>query len=175
MPLSLQESSTPRLKIDNVMDATFFNKVIEVSEKLEIDPSWLLDVMRFESNLNPQAVNRITGATGLIQFMPDTAKALGTTTTALYDMTAVQQMDYVYRYLLPYKGKMDRLIDVYFAVFFPAAIGKPRDWVLRTSGMSAGLIASQNGIFDTVRDNQITVGEVEDYLHHWLGYKKKTK
>lgn len=151
----------------------FLQKVIAVSEMLGIDSSWLLDVMKFESGLDPQAVNPNTGATGLIQFMPATARALGTTVDALYSMDAVRQMEYVYKYLQPYSGNMQSLTDTYFAVFFPAAIGKPRSWVLHSGSQSAALIARNNPVFDTNHDNKITVGEVEDYLYNWLGYKKK--
>lgn len=151
----------------------FLHKVIEVSERLGIDSSWLLDVMKFESGLDPQAVNPNTGATGLIQFMPATARDLGTTVDALYSMDAVRQMEYVYKYLQPYSGKMQSLTDTYLAVFFPAAIGKPRSWVLQSGSQSAALIARNNPVFDTNHDNKITVGEVEDYLYNWLGYKKK--
>lgn len=151
----------------------FLQKVIAVSEMLGIDSSWLLDVMKFESGLDPQAVNPNTGATGLIQFMPATARDLGTTVDALYAMDAVRQMEYVYKYLQPYSGKMQSLTDTYFAVFFPAAIGKPRSWVLQSRSQSAALIARNNPVFDTNHDNKITVGEVEDYLYNWLGYKKK--
>ncbi len=35
--------------------------------------------MMAESGLNPKVVNRTTGATGLIQFIPKTALGLGTT------------------------------------------------------------------------------------------------
>ena len=151
----------------------FLQKVIEVSERLGIDSSWLLDVMKFESGLDPKALNPNTGATGLIQFMPATARDLGTTVGELHNMDAIEQMEYVYKYLQPYSGKMQSLTDTYFAVFFPSAIGKPRSWVLQSSSQSAALIARHNPIFDTNHDNKITVGEVEDYLYNWLGYKKK--
>jgi hypothetical protein len=68
-------------------------------------------------------VNKISGATGLIQFMPSTAKSLGTTTDVLLSMNNIQQLNYVLAYLRPYKGKMNNFVDVYLAVFYPAAIG----------------------------------------------------
>lgn len=141
-------------------------------ERLEINPDWLMFVMYFESRMNPAAVNKVSGATGLIQFMPTTAQALGTTTEKLKDMSNVEQLPYVYRYLLPYKGKMKSMTDVYLAVFFPAAIGKSDDWVLQTKNLSAKKIADQNPIFDLNDDGQITKGEVTSYLKSWA--KKKT-
>lgn len=153
---------------------SFVNAVNYYSELLDIQPDWLVGVMFFESRLNPAAVNPVTGATGLIQFMPATAKALGTTTDALKRMNAYEQMTYVYQYLKPYKSKMRSLVDVYFAVFFPAAIGASRDTVLQTSKLKASTIAKQNPIFDTNKDMAITVGEVEDYINSYLCNKKKS-
>lgn len=155
---------------------SFVNAVNYYSELLDIQPDWLVGVMFFESRLNPAAVNPVTGATGLIQFMPATAKALGTTTDALKNMSAYEQMVYVYNYLKPYTGKMHSLVDVYFAVFFPKAIGASRNTVLQTSKLKASTIAKQNPIFDTNKDMAITVGEVEDYINKVIGQgtKKKT-
>ena len=148
--------------------AEFCSKLQNICDKLHISPEWLLAVMYVESRINPYAVNKYSGATGLIQFMPATAKALGTTTAELLNMTAVDQLDYVYLYLKPYTGKMHSLMDVYFAIFFPAAIGKPADYVLQTSKLSASLIASQNAGYDINSDGEITVAEVENKLYKIL-------
>lgn len=149
--------------------AEFCSKLKEICSKLAINPEWLLAVMYIESRINPKAVNKYSGATGLIQFMPATAKSLGTTTAELLNMTAADQLDYVYLYLKPYTGKMHSLMDVYFAIFFPAAIGKPSDFVLQTSKLSAGLIASQNPAYDINSDGEITVAEVESKIYKILG------
>ncbi len=145
----------------NKVTQPFIDKVRYVSDLLGIDPNWLMWVMFFESSLNTRAVNSGTGASGLIQFMPSTAASLGTTTADLLQMSGVEQLDYVYRYLKPYTGRMNSMIDVYFAVFFPVAMNKASDYVLQTSGLSASKIASQNAGFDLNRDGQITRGEVE--------------
>lgn len=149
--------------------AEFCSKLQSICDKLHISPEWLLAVMYVESRINPYAVNKYSGATGLIQFMPATANALGTTTAELLTMTAVDQLDYVYLYLKPYTGIMQSLMDVYFAIFFPAAIGKPSDYVLQTSKLSAGLIASQNPAYDINSDDKITVAEVESKIYKILG------
>lgn len=49
----------------------------EVAGALSIPALWLKNLINFESGGNPQAVNKYTGARGLIQFMPSTAKAMG--------------------------------------------------------------------------------------------------
>lgn len=142
----------------------FLAKVILISKRLGIDPNALMLVMFKESRINPKAVNAISGASGLIQFMPSTAISLGTTTTQLRLMSNVNQLDFVEKYLNQWKGKMKSAIDVYFAVFFPAAIGKAANTVLQTSNLSAGLIASQNTGIDANKDGKITVQEVQDWF-----------
>ena len=150
-------------KVKTNKDA-FIAKVISISQKLGIEPEWLMQVFVNESGVNHQAVNPITNATGLIQFMPNTAISLGTTVAALKAMTNVQQLDYVYKYLAPYTGKMQSYIDVYFTVFFPLAIGKPDDWVFQTSALTASKIATQNPVFDLNKDGKLTVAEVREAM-----------
>ena len=139
----------------------FIEKVNYICNKLGIDPNWLMYVMWFESRLNHRAQNSTSSATGLIQFMPKTAISLGTTTADLLQMTNVEQLDYVYAYLKPYRGDMERMVDVYLAIFFPVAIGKADDYVFRTSNLSAEIIAKQNPLFDLDHDSVITKAEVE--------------
>jgi hypothetical protein len=150
----------------------FVAKVVSISQTLGIEPEWLMQVFMNESGMNHQAVNKQPGdpedaytraakrATGLIQFMPATAKALGTSTQALYSMNNLQQLDYVLKYLKPYAGKMLSYIDVYFTVFFPSAVGKPDNWVFQSDTLTSGKIALQNAGFDLNRDSMLTVAEV---------------
>ena len=142
----------------------FIAKLITIAQKLNIEPEWLMQVFVNESGVNHQAVNSVSGATGLIQFMPDTAKALGTSVEALKTMTNVQQLDWVYKYLAPYAGKMQSYTDVYFTVFFPLAVGKPDDFVFQTTKLSASKIATQNPVFDLNKDGQLTVAEVREAM-----------
>jgi hypothetical protein len=143
----------------------FIAKVKEVASKLGINPNWLMAIMYWESarTFSPSITNSI-GATGLIQFMPSTAIGLGTTTAALRQMTAVQQMDYVYKYYLPYKSKITNYIDCYLVTFFPAAVGKGDSFIIQTSKLPASLIAKQNPAFDINKDKKITVGEIKQVM-----------
>lgn len=155
----------------------FITKVRSICAKLQINPDWLMMVMYMESKINAQAVNKQAGdshdpkerassrATGLIQFMPATAKGLGTSTAALYNMTAIEQLEYVYKYFKPYTGKLKSFADLYMVTFFPAAIGKPNNYVLQTSKLAASTIAKQNPVFDINKDKQITVGEFKTKIH----------
>ena len=141
--------------------AEFLAKVVSVATKLGINPDWLMIVMKVESSLNHRAVNPMSGATGLIQFMPATASGLGTSTTSLKQMSNVDQLEYVYRYFKPYTGRLHSITDLYTVTFFPRALGKPDNYVLQTDTLSAGKIASQNRPYDINRDNQITVAELK--------------
>lgn len=144
----------------------FIGEVERISRKLGIDPNWLMGVMYIETagKFTASIKNPITGATGLIQFMPATAKGLGTTVEELALMSNVEQLEYVYKYLYPYRRKINRFIDCYLAVFFPAAMDKPLEYVIQTKSLSAGLIARQNPLFDLDRNGQITVYEIETGL-----------
>lgn len=136
----------------------FTEKVNNICTELRIEANWLMFVMWFESRLNPQAVNPISGATGLIQFMPSTARGLGTTPDVLKRMNNVQQLDYVLAYLRPYKGRMKTWVDVYLAVFYPRAMGNP-NFVI-----TSDIVAKQNKIFDLNKDLDISVKEIETAL-----------
>jgi len=157
--------------------ATFEITVRNISDKLGINPNWLMMVMWSESRLNAQAVNKQAGdpadpltrsanrATGLIQFMPDTALNLGTTTVALYRMDAITQLQYVYRYFKSWSGKMKSYFDLYFVTFFPDAIGKPDDFILETAKKSRYIIAKQNPFFDVNKDGILTAGEIRRRMY----------
>lgn len=142
--------------------AAFLAKVREIAERLNINPEWLMAVMYKESRLNEKAVNPTGGATGLIQFMPATAKGLGTSTAALKAMSNVEQLDYVLKYYQPYKGKLTSYPDLYLATFYPAALGKSDDYVIGAKGSK---VSEQNLGIDLDKDGIITKGEFYRYCY----------
>jgi len=135
----------------------FLNKVRVISGKLGANPDDLMAVMASESGLSPRAVNASSQATGLIQFMPATARFLGTSVTALRQMTAVKQLDYVYKFLSFYKGRLGTLSRVTTALVWPSALGKPDNYALFYRGSAA--YAGNVGL-DLNHDGKVTVGEV---------------
>lgn len=62
--------------------------------------------------------------------MSSTAKRLGTTTEELCKMTAVEQLDYVKKYFLPYKGKIQSMADIYMVILCPKGVGKDMNYGL---------------------------------------------
>lgn len=152
--------------------SAFLAEVRRICSLLHMNPDDLMLVMWAESRLNHRAVNPRSNATGLIQFMPATARDLGTTVAKLRNMTNVEQLKWVYKYFLPYRGRLHNVYDVYKAVFFPASLGKPKDWVFQTSKLSAKTVSKANPIIDRFpRDGKITVREFETYVDQYL--KKK--
>ena len=153
--------------------AAFISELKRYCSAMNVNHEWLMTVMYAESRLNEKARNPKTNATGLIQFMPSTAKGLGTTVDELYNLNNVQQLYYVYMYFKPFAGRINSVYDLYKCVFFPAMLGKPDNWVAQTSTLSAETIAKYNPIIDLNHNGQITVSEFCAYVDTYL--KKKLK
>ena len=60
-----------------VLSAAEQNALNVTSKKLGVTADSLYKLVNFESGWDPQAVNKYTGARGLIQFMPKTAAGMG--------------------------------------------------------------------------------------------------
>lgn len=139
----------------------FRAKVILIANRLGCNPSDLMACMAWESgrSFDPGKKNMAgSGATGLIQFMPDTATGLGTSTAELSRMTAVQQLDWVEKYFQPYRGKLHDLSDLYMAILWPKAVGQPLEYVLWDQA-SRPTTFRQNAGLDSNHDGSITKAE----------------
>ncbi|WP_041598720.1 peptidoglycan-binding protein [Hahella chejuensis] len=140
--------------------STFNAKVIKIAAAMDMSPDYLMACMAFETGetFSPSITNAAgSGAIGLIQFMPSTAKALGTSVQALKGMSAVQQLKYVEKYFSPYQGRLQNLEDVYLAVLYPAAVGMNPSQALFRRGT---LTYTQNSGFDKNKDGIITPAEI---------------
>ena len=152
--------------IENVSE-DFKDKVMQIADRLGTNPNFLMAVMSFESagTFSPSVKNRFTGATGLIQFMPSTARGLGTTIDALAQMTAEEQLDYVEKHFSPFKNRLKSVEDVYMTVLWPRAVGKGSDYVLFERGSAA---YRQNSGLDIDRDGRVTVFDAADKVRRIL-------
>lgn len=142
-------------------DTEFMSELDRLATKYEIEPSILAAVMDFETGgtFNPAEKNKAgSSGTGLIQFMANTAKGLGTTTAELAKMSRVEQMAYVEKYFDQWASKIKggNASDVYMAVLFPKAIDKPDSYVLFRQGTTA---YKQNKGLDTNGDGTVTKAE----------------
>jgi len=141
----------------------FCHRVVAICQDLFLFPTAaddLMACMAFESGgtFSPHVRNAAgSGAIGLIQFMPDTAFQLGTTTYLLSLMTPEDQLTYVKAYFRPYAHKVHSLSDMYMAILLPHYVGLPDSSVLFHDGLKSYL---QNKGLDTNEDGQVTKGEV---------------
>lgn len=153
------DAPTDKLAWGAKVSPEFRAKVRAIAARLQVNPNHLMAAMAFETgrSFSPSQKNGAgSSAVGLIQFMRNTAKGLGTTTDDLAGMTAVDQLDYVEKYLSRYHGRMHQLSDVYMAILYPAAVGKPEEFVLFSNGTVAYL---QNAGLDTDHDHAVTKHE----------------
>lgn len=136
--------------------------VIWIEEQIGLPADFLMSCMAFESacTFSPSIKNAAgSGAVGLIQFMPSTARGLGTTTAELAAMSPEHQLSYVYHYFQRFGHDLSHwsLEDVYMAILYPAAIGKPLEWAMP---WKYGSIAyRQNAGLDLNKDEVITKAE----------------
>jgi hypothetical protein len=113
-------------------------------------------------------------ATGLIQFMPFTAKSLDTSIESLRSMSALDQLDYVEKFYRKNGNLISKIKspeEAYFLVFYPAALLHNDDFVLgsEVSPQRARLIKNQNAPFDTNSDGGITKGEIKQFVRKKWG------
>lgn len=151
----------------------FSARVDQLAGKYGVNPMALVAIMDFETGgtFGTDTVNGAgSGATGLIQFMPKTARSLGTSVEELSQMTQVEQMDYVEAYFDQFGSKIQggQVDDLYMAVLWPAAIGKPSGYPLFQQGTTA---YTQNAGLDTNGDGTITKFEAAAKVKaHFNGY-----
>lgn len=139
----------------------FRERVWWIADTLKLNPDDLMACIAWESGETFSASVRNaagSGATGLIQFMPSTAEALGTTTSDLSRMTAEDQLNYVYKYFRPYSGRLKNLGDIYMAILWPKGVGQPDSYVLWDKSKMPTTFR-QNAGLDVNKDQRITRAE----------------
>ncbi|HFT9547475.1 TPA: hypothetical protein ACGTAX_004646 [Escherichia coli] len=144
---------------------SFKQKVIEVGDELSIDPNYIMACIALETGekFNTSIKNPHSSATGLIQFMSDTAEDLGTTTSKLAAMTHVEQMDYVKKYFemqannFNYPTNKWSLGDVYLSIFTPAAMLLKDTDIVYSSGQRGYAV---NQFHDRDKDGKIIKSEI---------------
>lgn len=152
-------------------DVPFTSGVTELAKKYNIPEDYLYAVMGFETggSFSPSERNkRGSGATGLIQFMPETARGLGTSTEKLAGMSRAEQLKYVDKYFEGNLPKGASLSDVYMSILMPAAVGKPDNTVLFGPGGIVPNAYSQNSGLDLNGDGKVTKAEASSKVLKYL-------
>jgi hypothetical protein len=148
----------------------FENKVRQVAKKLDIPPEWLMSVMYSESRFNAKAENfKGSGAIGLIQFMPTTAKDMGTSVQYIKQLEHIDQLEYVYRYLQAVRvkyGEYRTLTDLYLAILYPRAREGEMCYSLYENPTKA---YKQNVGLDEDKDGKVTVNDIDKRMRRVFG------
>lgn len=143
-------------------------------EKWQISLEDVLLVIYSESQFNPKAVNMQKGdnkdprircktrATGIIQFMPNVAKELGTTNSDIYNTDICSQIELAFKYLEPYKEKVKDAISLKIAILYPAALNNNTIVISKSNDPQAYL---SNSALDTNDDNIISKEEVKSHVY----------
>ncbi len=141
-----------------IQGSNFIAEVEKTAQRLGFHASWLLAIMYYESRFLHNVTNPQSGATGLIQFMPSTAQALGTSTQALARMTAIEQIKFVEKFYLPIKGKAKAFADVYLYTF-ASAYTNPQN-----APDNAILATGQSAFYHCKTENVCTVADFKRYV-----------
>lgn len=178
-------SARPLLAWGAKVSPTFRERVWWIADDItgkqgsQFDANWLMACMAWESgeSFSPSKKNMAgSGATGLIQFMPTTAKELGDyrkvslSTSSLAAMTAEDQLTWVYWYFrmqIDRHGPITNLEDCYMAILWPGAIGKPVSAALWEKGKMPTTYR-QNAGLDSNKDGTITKLEAASHVREKL-------
>lgn len=163
----------PGLRKRLALEPRFGIELVKMAERLGLNPDYIASVMSIESagTFDPAIRNPNGGATGLIQFMPSTARNLGTTTDTLAAMSAVEQLQYVERFFRQNGQNIRKDVpgDYYMAVFMPAFVGHEPSTVLGVrgstdpapgTGTTMGKVYEQNHGFDHDGNGIFTIEDV---------------
>nr|WP_295872726.1 peptidoglycan DD-metalloendopeptidase family protein [uncultured Chitinophaga sp.] len=187
------------------VSCAFRKKVISIAKKLHADPNHLMTCMAFETGAsflphllsghkpwNTPAVEKLTDgvlgkhAVGLVQFTQTAVDEINRrmksniTKMQLALMSAEEQLDYVYQYLLSFKGRLNALEDFYLTILKPKGVGKSDNYVVFSKEMDIEEKKSwyeKNKGLDIDRDSIITKKEVNVIIHkkytEGLNYKNQ--
>lgn len=162
------------------VSAEFKERVVKMAGNLGTKADYLMAIMAFETgrSFDPAQKNLASpknGPVGLIQFTDVAARALGTTKTDLIALTAVQQLDYVEKHLLKKKNVgLSRLEDLYAAVHWPSATGRPLGQVLYSSAdKKTAKYYRANARLDDDGDGKVTLEEAAKKVRELLDEGEK--
>jgi hypothetical protein len=179
-PTQSTDKNTSKTDTGSIQDPDFNKKLTKVAGALGIAEADLRAIIKTESNFNPKAEDPNHVSVGLIGFTERTAKGLGTSKNEIRKMSAVDQLDLVYRFykMVGVQPGMDRG-TIYMLTFMPAfakasdstVLGKRDGGTLilpsgRSSGLSMHKVWEQNPAFGKSRGKSaFTVGDVKNLVN----------
>lgn len=152
------------LKTDAFNSLDIQSALIETARDLDINPEWLIFVIYKESRGITDITNNLSGATGIIQWLPSTAECLGYDTSTIRKMSFKDQLVLVKAYFKA-SGKLHKINsyeDLYLCVFYPKAVGQRNNYVI---GRKNSYVVRQNRSIDENKNGIITVKEFKSYAN----------
>jgi len=160
----------------------FDKKLQQVADKLGINVNDLYKIIKIESggSFSPSSHDPNNVSVGLIGFTEPTAKRLGTSKAELAQMSAVDQLDYVYKFYKAVGARPgDDVGTLYMRTFMPAFVNSPDNTVLgqkgggtlmlpsgKSSKLSMNKIWLQNPVFGKSQgQDSFTVGDVKKFIN----------
>ena len=128
----------------------------ELATKHGFTVDQILTVIQKESNFKTTAENPKSKATGLIQFIPDTAKGLNTSISEIAEMDAIAQLDLIDRY---FEQNHTKGQHPYITVAYPKASSMDMDDIIATPD---SIIAKQNPVWQN-KDGNVTKRSILRY------------
>jgi hypothetical protein len=110
-----------------MLGSNFYPKLVEMCRDVGMKPEDLLAVMKFESGFSPSAYNKDGGASGLIQFMPQTLRSIGFPGSAadFRRLSGEEQLPWIKKYIQDKGMKFKSAHKYYVANLFPVALNLP--------------------------------------------------
>lgn len=139
-------------------DPAWSSQLDSMEAKYNLDRTELYQIMRGESSFNPQAVNTTTGASGYFQFMPDTARELGYSTSQIRQMSPAQQLQVYDQYLSRWNYSGSNSLGIMQAA--PAYASRTGNDVVYEVGSAAW---RQNPGWQSAGGGPVTVESINNY------------
>lgn len=135
----------------------------KVSKELGIKPEWLYKTIFIECQGDIYKSNPYSGAIGTIQFLPSTARLLGTDTSKIKQMTTCQQLQLTKKYIQIVSNgrKIISLHQLYLLVFFPQAAYQSESYII---GDNHTNVFKYNKILCDKADTTLTVSHIKRFL-----------
>lgn len=164
----------------SLQDPDFNKKLKKVADALGIAETDLRAIIKTESGGDPTAQDPNHVSAGLIGFTEQTARSLGTSKAEILKMSAVDQLDLVYKFykMVGVRPGMNRG-DIYMLTFMPAFVNAPDDTVLgqrgggtlhlpngKSVGLSMHKVWEQNPVFGKSKGKSyFTIADVKDTVN----------